>query len=247
MLISKMAVANTAIFSLQNNTPLNPNKSTLVFIHGSPGDHKTFKKYLNDQSLEQKFNLILIDRPGYGKSQKFKRQIRMTEQASLIQDHLNMNLALDKLPSRKYIISHSYGSPLSVLVASNLGYIDGLVLMAGPYNPNFNMVRWYNSVGKWYLIKAMIGKFWITSNEEMLPINKDLAFVEKALENYQGQTHFLHGSKDGIVPIKHSRWAHQLRLENEKLSQFVEFTSNHFFIWTKFRMIKDYILSLDEH
>lgn len=242
----KMAAAKPAIFSLQNNPTLLEDKDTLIFIHGSPGDHRTFKKYMKDERLSEKFNLIAIDRPGYGKSKRFHRQIGMAGQAKIIHNHLIKNTDLKNLETKKYIVSHSYGAPLSVLLAKELKNIDGLILMAGPYNPDFNMIKWYNHIGKWHLVKLFVGRFWTTSNQEMLPLNKDLKKVKTALANYDGETHFLHGNKDGIVPISHSKWAHEFRLQNNRLSHFVEHTSNHFFIWTKFRPIKDYILSLED-
>ena len=40
--------------------------STLVLIHGSPGSALDFKKYLLDEDLNQKYNIIAYDRIGYG-------------------------------------------------------------------------------------------------------------------------------------------------------------------------------------
>lgn len=238
-------MATTPVFSIQNNTPLDPNKKTFIFIHGSPGDHSTYKKYLNDPELKEKYNLIAIDRPGYGKSEHYKKQIGMTEQAQKISSHLNNNLKLSDVTSEKYIVSHSYGAPLSILVDKELQTIDGLILMAGAYNPKYNHLKWYNHVAKWYLIKIVVGRFWTTSNEEMFSLNKDLINVMAALKDYKGVTHFLHGTSDTLVPIIQSQWANEMRLENSKKSHYVEFDSNHFFIWTKFKLIKEYLLGFD--
>jgi pimeloyl-ACP methyl ester carboxylesterase len=240
-----MAKAEQNIFSVQNNTPLDVNKITFVFVHGSPGDHKAYKKYFEDPDLKSQFNLISIDRPGFGKSIKFKKQILIPEQSKMIADHLKTNLGFDKLKNKKFIVSHSYGAPLSVVLAQDLDFIDGLILMAGPFTQEYNEIRWYNYAAKWGLIKFLLSQSWNTSNEEMFSLNDDLNKVKEDLKNYNGQTHFLHGNNDGLVDVKNSKWAHNFRLENHKTSFLKIYKSNHFFIWTKFDLIKKYLLKIE--
>ncbi len=243
-LSTNVAGSQPAIFSAENNRILNPGLSTLIFIHGSPGTSRTFNKYLNDPKLIETFNLIAIDRPNYGKSKGFARYISMSSQAKLISAYLEKKFSVSELKTKTYIVSHSYGAPLSVLIERELKSNADLIMMAGPFDPKLNMVKWYNTVAKLSFVSLFLGPAWVISNKEMLGLNKNLQKVKSYLSDYTGVTHFLHGSEDGIVSISHSKWAHQFRLKNNKKSHLAIYPSNHFFVWSKFKIIKDYILNL---
>lgn len=242
--------AKSVINSNTNLWPLNENKKTIVFIHGSPGDHKAFNKYFSDPTLNEKFNMISIDRPGFGKSKKFKIQPNMKEQADLISQHLIEDLKIQNTKQEILFFSHSYGAPLSVLVSSvlssaNQHLLVSLILVSGPYNPEFNMIRWYNHLAALPLARGLIGKFWRNSNEEMLKLNQDLNLVQEQLKSFKGKTYFVHGQNDGLVPIKHSIWADQLRKKLGLESKLLEFKTNHFIIWNNFKKMRALILDFE--
>lgn len=243
-LIFSTAKAEDFIFSAANKNVLDQNKKTIIFIHGSPGDHTAFKKYLDDKSLNETFNMIAIDRPGFGESQKYNHQPDMSKQAEIIFSELNKKYDINNLKEKTYIFSHSYGAPLSILLSSYLNTLPNLILVAGPYNPDFNMKRWYNYIASFPIINFIIGKSWRFSNEEMMKLNLDLIKVKEALSQYKGKTFFIHGRSDGLVPIKHSRWAHSLRGKLNFDSEIFEYSSNHFIIWNNFKKMRDFILEL---
>ena len=71
--------------------------------------------------------MISIDRPGFGYSD-FGKPLHLADQTTLI------NGAVNKLRNGKntYLVGHSLGGPLIVLMASrNPGYYNGLVLISG--------------------------------------------------------------------------------------------------------------------
>ncbi len=226
----------------------------ILFIHGSPGDNSAFKKYLNDPILNEIFNIIAIDRPGFGRSKKYKSQPNMKSQADLISKYLIEDLKLTTINKNIIFFSHSYGAPLSVLVSNQIFYKQtlmnqtqleiNLLLVSGPFNPDFNMIRWYNHFANYIIIKNLIGKSLRSSNEEMMVLNKNLVNVKEILKKFRGKTYFIHGNKDRIVPIKHSKWAHELRENLNLESEFLEYPTNHFIIWNNFKKIRELILKL---
>ncbi len=238
-------MAEDIVFSTSNHTELNESKKTIIFIHGSPGDHKAFKKYQNDEILNENFNMIFVDRPGYGNSKKFKSQPKMPEQAELIYSELETKYKINSMKAKVFIFSHSYGAPLSILVSKKIIVLPNLILVAGPFNPDFNMKRWYNYFAALPLIKFAIGNSWRFSNEEMMVLNSDLKIVKEELSKYKGKTYFVHGRSDGIVPIKHSRWAHSLREKLNFDSEILEYPSNHFIIWNNYKKMRNLILDLE--
>ena len=54
---------------VQNDTNLDSNKITLVFVHGNSSSKTAFSKQLEDPRLSEKYNLIAIDLPGHGESE----------------------------------------------------------------------------------------------------------------------------------------------------------------------------------
>jgi uncharacterized protein len=244
ILQSDFATAESYIHTVTGQNSINLNLPTLIFIHGSPGDYTAFKKYLEDSNLKSKFNLIAIDRPGYGKSTRFKKQISMPEQAQLILKKLNSLFDSNTYKQDIILVGHSYGSPLATLLNNDKIKPKSLVLISGPYNPLYNMIRWYNHLARFSLIEIVIGSFWRTSNQEMLKIPEDLKTVEIALSQFDGATYFVHGTKDKIVPFKHSKWAHEQRVKSNKSSQLIEIKSNHFLVWSKYETVKKLLLEL---
>lgn len=244
LLMHFYSLVNAKIHVVKSQSSIDLNLPTLIFIHGSPGDHSAFKKYISDPNLKSKFNLIAIDRPGYGQSKRFKTQISMLEQAQLISQNLNSIFEPLNYSKDIILVGHSYGSPLSTLIQSAKIKFKSLVLISGPYNPLYNMIRWYNHLAQFSLIELAIGSFWRTSNQEMLKIPEDLKTVEIALNQFDGTTYFVHGTKDKIVPFKHSKWAHEQRLKANQSSSLVEIKSNHFLVWSKFETVKKLLLEL---
>ncbi|TXN35629.1 alpha/beta hydrolase [Flagellimonas hymeniacidonis] len=67
----------------------NKDAQTLVFIHGSPGSWDAYKAYLSDSLLSNKFRLVAIDRPGFGKSE-FRRSMALKPQALILMNFWNI-------------------------------------------------------------------------------------------------------------------------------------------------------------
>src|ERR1051326_6344879 len=61
---------------------------TLVFIHGSPGSWNAFENYLKDTELLKHYQIISIDRPGFGYSD-YGDAVNMDKQAKLIGSFLH--------------------------------------------------------------------------------------------------------------------------------------------------------------
>ncbi|MFT7198304.1 MAG: pimeloyl-ACP methyl ester carboxylesterase, partial [Marinoscillum sp.] len=69
---------------------INQNKDNLaVFIHGSPGSWSAFVDYFKNDSLLRSYDLVSVDRPGYGLSDAGRPIISLERQAELIAQVLN--------------------------------------------------------------------------------------------------------------------------------------------------------------
>ena len=85
----------------------------LVFIHGSPGSWFHYKRFMLDSDLRQKFQIVSIDRPGFGFSD-FGKALHLDEQANLIGPVLqNLN------GKPMFLCGHSMGGPLVIKLAAD--------------------------------------------------------------------------------------------------------------------------------
>ena len=84
------AQVNTFIFEDKTlryvlSKEFNKELSTVLFIHGAPGSNSDYEDYLTDKDLNQKANLISVDRLGYGYSDFGNAQTSIQKQAQSIQ------------------------------------------------------------------------------------------------------------------------------------------------------------------
>ena len=71
---------------IQMQKEIDPVLPTLVFVHGSPGSSMDFKRYLSDEELNKKTNLITYDRIGYGEN--YRGDVLNSVNAVIFQLHL---------------------------------------------------------------------------------------------------------------------------------------------------------------
>ena len=77
---------------------------TLVLIHGSPGSALDFKKYLLDEELNQKYNIITYDRIGYGNGNRGKVVNSLKEEVEVL------DVVLARIRTEGVILAgYSYG------------------------------------------------------------------------------------------------------------------------------------------
>ena len=86
----------------------------LVFVHGSPGSAMDFQRYLKDDDLNARFNLVAYDRVGYGDRNAGTPLKSVDEEVEL------MHTLLEGYDIKRTIaLGYSYGG--TVVMASSLG------------------------------------------------------------------------------------------------------------------------------
>ncbi|WP_321491824.1 alpha/beta hydrolase [uncultured Desulfobacter sp.] len=110
---------------LCNEYPVNPDKTTLVFIHGA-GQSATFWEQ-QFKGLGKICNVIALDLPGHGQSQK-NGLARVSDYAAQVSDFLNQA----RLPS--YVLcglSLGGAVTLELLLQNNTGAAAGIIINSG--------------------------------------------------------------------------------------------------------------------
>ncbi len=214
---------------------------TLIFIHGTPGSWDAFAGYMQDKELLNKYRMISIDRPGFGYSD-FGKSLHLSEQSVLL------NAVAFQLKNGKpsYLVGHSLGGPLLVLMAADQPtYYQGLVMIAGSVDANLEKPeKWRPLLFKTPLSLLVPGAF-RPSNLELWYLKKDLVDLKARFSEVRAPVYFIHGLKDTWVPAENVTYASQLLVNASKIDSLMIADGNHFIPWTKYDEIRKVLLELD--
>jgi len=113
--------------------------STLFLIHGAPASLMESKEYFIDPQLRKNFNMIAIDRPGYGRSEYGNPEPSIEKQAELLKAILEQCR-----PEHPLIIyAASCGASVACrLLMDHNDVAEGLVLMAPSLAPGQEKYFW---------------------------------------------------------------------------------------------------------
>jgi pimeloyl-ACP methyl ester carboxylesterase len=212
----------------------------LVFIHGSPGSWSVFERYLEDSDLLKHFQMVSVDRPGFGYSDYGKAQ-DLNSQSKIISpllQHLKTNKPM-------YLVGHSLGGPIVVKLAyENAGLIDGLVILAGSVDPAEEKPERWRPVLSYSLLRYIIPGAMRQSNDELYYFKTDVLQMPDVLSKISCCVFIIHGDHDHLVPYANAMYAKE-KLVNAKSVEITTLKGgDHFIPWTNYDDIKRALLQL---
>ncbi len=214
-------------------------KPAIIFIHGSPGSWTAWKDYFKDSTLLSNFQLVAVDRPGFGNSGLGKAEKSLKKQAGYLEPIFN------KFKNNKiYLVGHSYGGPVAVrAVIDYPTLVNGLILVAPSISPSHEKVFWVQNFGVWKATAWMLPGSIRASNQEILPLEAELKIMEHEIDQIKCKVIYIHGVKDPLVPIGNADFAKQKFINADTLF-WIEPALNHFIPWTKPALIKEAIFKI---
>lgn len=183
-----------------------PKKPALIIVHGTPGDWQQYARYLLNEQLLEQFYVVVIDRPGWGKSTLASpSNIASFAEQSVIISGLVKELRQNSDNQAVILMGHSLGASLIPRVAMDYPeLIDGLLIFAGTIDPQLTSPRWFNYAARLPVINAMIGDAFQRSNKEIFALKTDItAMTERWLE-IDAHIIAVQGDDDGLVYPKNS-------------------------------------------
>ena len=211
----------------------NPGVPLLFFIHGAPGSWKAYENYLDDATLSSDFQMISVDRPGYGLSTKGRIVASLEEQSRLISEILRPWAEQQPV----IVIGHSYGGPIAVRLAMNHPeWVQGLLLLAPAIDPGLE------KRGKWrfWLRKAplrwLVPRGLYIANEEIISLKADQEKIEADYQRLRMPVYYIHGTADMLVPVENQYYA-QRQMQHLPLEVRILKGANHFIPWTRYEEI----------
>lgn len=209
-------------------------KQTLVFLHGSPGSSDNFLDYLMDRDLREKYNLIAIDRPGFGQSGLGRGVQSLNEQSQFLKP------LIDSLLNQTVILlGHSYGGPLVARMAMDYpSRVDGIVMVAPAISPELEPQEWYRPVVEsrlagWYFAKSVR-----SSNTEITALKKYLDEMLPGWAEISIPVAVVQGSKDNLVPKGNADFAKKMLVNSTMVDIQILEGEGHFILWSHIDDIK---------
>ncbi len=223
-------------FSINNHKKGRPN---LLFVHGTPGSLLAYKNYLKDPDLDKRYNMISFDRLGFGSSFSKTPVTTFKEHSESIFKFLDINF-----PNKKFsCVGHSYGGPLCLdLMSRRPNTFNDAVLIAGAFNHERKILRWYNRVGRNTFINKILPISFRNSNAEMFALKNELLSLSQRLSKIQSKVHLLHGKADKIVPYKDSEWLYDKLSQSQKGKLEILNKNGHLMLWKNLEKMKSFIL-----
>lgn len=213
--------------------------NVLIFIHGSPGSSSAWIDYLADSVLSNRAILCSIDRSGYGDSDYGKSEPSLEKQS------LSIKPILEKYGQDKNIIliGHSLGGPLVARLAMDYpNFVDGLVIIAGSCAPELEPKEWFRPILNWIPIRWLMPPSFKVSNQEIMPLYKELEKMLPLWANIKCPVHLVHGDKDDFVPVENIDFCKKM-LQNAPTQTTILKGKDHFIVWTDYPIIQNILVS----
>lgn len=205
----------------------------LFLVHGSPGSTVDFKRYLLDEDILSRANVVSYDRVGYGRESTGKVLPSLAEELELL------HRILEPFPTGQVVLAgYSYGGTL--VMASDRNFRKKIVLapaVRGDLEPMFLAMKFY----QWSWTRNFIPNVFQGAAEEKLRHVQELPAYADAWTKSPSPVLAIHGNKDHIVPYENSLYlqgifpAKQFRLVTLE-------GGNHALIWNEYQRIKEQIL-----
>jgi len=215
-------------------------KLLAVLVHGAPGSSSANLAYLKDSSLLEKFQLLAIDRPGYGYSDCGEVELSLERQvaplSSIIQQFTN---------ERVVLMGHSFGGPFITRFAMDYeAQVGGLVLVAGSVSPELEPEEWWRPVVDFFAIRWVLPASLTVCNQEIMALKGELEKMLPLWQTIRCPVTIIQGEDDNLVPKGNADFAQQMLINSELVKKDIIPKANHFILWSEHDRIVKAMLAL---
>lgn len=213
-------------------------KPLAVFIHGSPGSSSNFIQFAKDTALLSEYNVLLLDRPGFGYSDFGKGEPSILIQASILHDVIREFPENDRV-----VVGHSLGGPIIVRMAmTEPDFYRKLLVIAGSVSPELEPEEKWRKPLDSPLLRWLMPRSFCVSNQEILLAKENLIEMERDWKKVLGVVHIIQGGKDNLVPAGNEDYAKMMLINAEDVVLHKLPEANHFIPFTQPELVRDVLL-----
>ena len=216
---------------LQHNDSL----PTIIFVHGTIGSVNDFNRYLNDNTLQQHYNMLAYDRIGYNYNDKHQVQESIAFEREHL-DHIINQLATDKI----ILVGYSYGGPIAL--ASKQQTLKTILLAPAVYS-EVEPMPWALNFYRWQTTRWLVPPIWKQASKEKISHKNDLKNFENNWKSNTNNIISIHGDGDWVVPLENSVFLQEQLPKNQFKLVTIQ-GAGHELVWSEFDFIKQQLLNL---
>lgn len=196
--LDTVVIRNREITYLRTAKNEEKKKDVIIFLHGSPGSLDAYLKYMHNDTLLSKADLVAFDRPGFGHS-GFGKSMPSLRQQSFVLFDLMKHLDYE----RYWLIGHSYGASVIIQAAIDRpDRIAGIGIIAGSVVYEMQSGSgWRNWVDLPFL-RELLPNALRVSNEELIALKNDLRMTDDDWSQITMPVSLIHGNDDILVPFQ---------------------------------------------
>lgn len=213
-------------------------KPLAVFVHGSPGSSDNFIHFGLDTALLARYDVLLLDRPGFGYSGFGQAEVSIEKQSAILSEVLSQFSH-----TTKFLVGHSLGGPIIVRMAmDNPKSFAGLLIVAGSVSPELEPQE------KWRPVLATKGLRWLmpksfrVSNDEIIPAKKELLKMEPLWQRITCPVQIIQGGKDKLVPAGNEDYAEKMLVNARSVKVYRLPDENHFIPFAEPQLVTEALL-----
>lgn len=212
----------------------------LILVHGSPGSLTAFEPYYTDSFLLDHFDIVAVDRLGFGYS-----DFGIAEPSLALQANMLAEVLRQFSNKKKILVGHSMGGPLLARMAMDYGkMVDGLVMVAPSVSPASEP-----SAG-WRKAVNIIPLRWITPpalrvcNQEIIPLKGELEAMLGGWENLPMPITVIQGTEDVLVPPENASFIAEAVGDTTQVKITYVTGGDHFILWSEVPLIREEIMAI---
>lgn len=215
-------------------------KPTIIFIHGAPGSSDNYFQFMRDPKMVSSFDMISVDRLGYGYSDFGKAEISLVKQAESLKLLLN-----EYKNSPTVLVGHSYGGPIAAKTAVLFPeYVQGVLLLAPAIDPENEKIVSIAWMGKTPPFRWITPKSWKVATDEKYSHIEELKKMLPDWSKLCIPVTYIQGDKDRLVPYENLAFAKRM-IDDSCLKVIGIPGEDHFLPWSQEQLIKDELHALN--
>lgn len=207
----------------------------VVFVHGSPGSSSNFLHFATDQLLLDSFDVLLLDRPGFGYSDFGNSESDMLRQASIL------NEVVSQFPAHStFLVGHSLGGPIIANMAMKKpDAYEGLLIVAGSVSPELEPEENWRVPMNSAALRWLMPKSFRVSNQEIIPAKEKLLEMESEWVKIRSTVQIIQGGKDRLVPPGNDDYAKKMLVNAKEVKVYRLPEEDHFIPFSEPQLIRE--------
>ena len=178
----------------------------LFLIHGSPGTWGTWLHLLEDEKLQKQFQIIVVDRPGFGQSGRMV-ELSIDKQAEDVMAAIKFNHSGKKA----IVVGYSYGGAIASKITLNYpAEVSAMLLVSGTLSAEYEKEEWYDYPAQWDILRPFLPHDFVVSVDESVALPSQLKAIEPLWAQVQIPVSVIQGLADNVVNPKTADFAEKI-------------------------------------